>query len=69
MNHISENLKKLLDLNNLTMTDMSRDLNIKQPLVYNLVHGKNDNPTINTLKPIADYFKVSIDFLISNNNS
>ncbi len=68
MSHIADNLQRLLKENNATVTDMSRDLNIKQPLMYNLVHGKNDNPTINTLKPVADYFKVSIDYLISDHN-
>ena len=68
MSHISENLKKLLVLNNTTIADISRATNIRQPIVHNLIHGKTDNPTINLLKPVADYFNVSIDYLITDNN-
>lgn len=68
MIHISENLIKLLEKNNLTVSDVSRATNIKQPIVHYLVYGKNENPTINLLKPIADYLNVSIDYLISDNS-
>ncbi len=68
MGHIAENLQKLLKENNLTVSDVSRATNIKQPIVHHLVYGKNENPTVNLLKPIADYLKVTIDYLMSNNN-
>lgn len=50
-------------------TDLSRRTGIAQPIIHRLSHGQNINPKINTLKPIARYFKVRIDDLIEEQSA
>jgi transcriptional regulator with XRE-family HTH domain len=53
-----------MSLNSLTASELSRKTGIAQPVIYRLVTGGTENPQILTLKPIADFFKVSIEQLL-----
>ena len=61
---LSTNLRKLLTLANISEHELSRRTGIKQPIIHRLLSGENKNPTISTLKPLADYFTVSTSQLI-----
>lgn len=62
--NIADNLKKLLALANISEHELSRRTNIKQPIINRLLSGKNTNPKLLTLKPLADYFMLSVSQLI-----
>lgn len=61
---LANNLKKLLESNNLSESALSRNSGIKQPLIHRLISGENINPTLNTLQIIAHYFSISISQLV-----
>lgn len=61
---IANNLRKLMTLNNISEHELSRRTGIKQPIINRLLSGQNQNPKLLTLKPIADYFMLSISELI-----
>lgn len=57
-------LRELLESSNLSQKKMAEDLNISVSAVGNYVRN-NREPDFETLKKIAEYFHVSIDFLLS----
>ncbi len=57
-------LRELLENSNLSQKKMAEDLNISASAVGNYVRN-NREPDFETLKKIAGYFHVSIDFLLS----
>lgn len=61
---IAINLKKLMELANISESELSRRTNVKQPIIHRLLSGQNLNPKLLTLKPLADYFMLSISQLI-----
>ena len=63
-NMLSKILCKLLTEANISETELARRTGIAQPLINQILSEKNTNPKIATLKPIADYFMVSIDQLV-----
>lgn len=62
--NISINLKKLLKLANISATELSRRTGVRQPIIHRLIAGENINPTLATIKPIADHFMVTVSQLI-----
>lgn len=56
------NLKKIRKSANLTQLQLAKALNISQQNLCRYETGQNE-PDIETLKKIADYFDVSLDFL------
>lgn len=58
-----ENLKKLRNNQNLTQQDLSVQLNISQQ-VYSRYENGTREPDFETLIKIADYFNVSVDYLL-----
>lgn len=64
---LSKNLKELLKKFNLNPTQLGTILNIPAMTVTRLLSGETTDPRISTIKPIADYFKTTIDSLISPN--
>lgn len=62
--NIANNLKKLVTLANISEHELSRRTNIKQPIINRLLSGKNTNPKLLTLKPLADYFMLTVSQLI-----
>lgn len=62
--NIASNLRKLMELANISEHELSRRTNIKQPIIHRLLSGENQNPKLSTVKPIADYFTITISQLI-----
>lgn len=58
-NKIEKNLKKLLFENNLTPTELARQIDLPQQTIQRIVKGKIKNPHIKTLESIAKYFGMS----------
>lgn len=66
--YIAENLSSLLKSNNLNASQLAQILDIPMMTVRRLLSGETTDPRISTLKLIADYFGVTIDFLIKKDN-
>jgi transcriptional regulator with XRE-family HTH domain len=61
---IATNLRKLMTLANINENELGRRTHIKQPIIHRLLSGKNKNPKLLTIKPLADYFMLSVSQLI-----
>lgn len=59
-----ERLTLLLTINNMTQADLSRACNIPTPTISMWKAGHQ--PTIKTLLHLSNFFKVSVDYLIGN---
>ena len=64
MSNLSTVLKHLMSQKGLTSSELARKTRIAQPVIHRLMAGDTVNPQILTLKPIADYFNISIDQLL-----
>jgi|GEM_PF-1701940 len=58
-----QNLKTLFNERKLTQKKLAKDLNVDQSVINDLLYGVT-TPKITTLISIADYFGVSIDWLV-----
>lgn len=65
---LAKNLRMLLAEYHVSENDVAQTLNIPVMTVRRLASGETTDPRISTLKLIADYFKVSVDSLIKDNN-
>lgn len=65
---INENIKRLRMANNITQVELATDLGVSKQCVSN---WENDyiQPSIEMLIKLAEYFKVSTDFLLGLNDS
>lgn len=43
---------------------MAREIGISEGNLYDILNGKNSNPTIKIIKKISDYLDIKIDDLI-----
>ncbi len=64
MEKLSSTLKQLLTKANISEAELARRTGIAQPMVNRLATGKNRNPKLETLKPIAKYFSVTFSQLL-----
>ena len=64
MENLATVLSHLMSKNGLTSSELARKTGIAQPVIYRLMSGNTENPQILTLRPIADYFGISIDQLL-----
>lgn len=63
-NYLAYNLKLLLKLNNLSGNDLSNITRVPPATIHKVRSGVITNPTIDTLLPLANYFKITLeDFL------
>ena len=60
------NLKNLRQQKKLTQDELAKELNITRPTYANY-ESEITQPTIETLIKLADYFNVSIDYLVGRN--
>ena len=60
-----ENLKKLRQQKGLSQQKLANYLDISQQSVYKYENDISE-PDISTLKNIADFFEISIDYLVGN---
>ena len=61
---ISSILTKLLHLNDVSESELSRVINIPRATINRLTSGKTPDPRASTLQAIANYFNISIDQLL-----
>jgi SOS-response transcriptional repressor LexA len=61
---ISVNLKRLMEREKINASELGRSIKLAQPIIHRLLTGKNVNPKLATIRPIADYFDVTISQLI-----
>ena len=64
MSTFAEILSHLMQAQKLSSSELARRTGVAQPIIYRLMNGKTCNPQILTVKPIADYFAISIDQLL-----
>jgi transcriptional regulator with XRE-family HTH domain len=62
-------LKKLLFEKDMKVTDLARKLDIPQPTIHRLVSGKSTRPYKSSLEPIANYFSITVDQLLGEDDS
>lgn len=63
---LASNLRALLTQHHITENEVAQALNIPHMTVRRLASGETTDPRISTLKLIADYFKITVDSLISD---
>jgi transcriptional regulator with XRE-family HTH domain len=64
MSNISKNLKKLRENKELSQEKLARLSDVANNTIVKIEAGKNQNPTLDTLKKIAKALDVSVDDLI-----
>lgn len=67
MKQFGQNLQKLRTNNNMTQGDLGKLLNVTQSTIAYYESGKKQ-PSLETLIVIADYFRVSVDYLLDRMN-
>ncbi len=63
-----EILRELIEDNDLTQKQVAKDLNIAPSTLGNYIHN-NREPDFHTIKMIAGYFNVTIDYLLDYRSS
>lgn len=63
MSNISKNLRKLREAKELSQEKLARLSDVANNTIVKIEAGKNQNPTLNTLKKIAKALSVSLDEL------
>ncbi|OGT58633.1 MAG: hypothetical protein A3F43_01495 [Gammaproteobacteria bacterium RIFCSPHIGHO2_12_FULL_42_10] len=56
-------LSRLLSEKRIRVTELARQINLPQPTVHRIATGICEHPHLSSLKPIADFFDVTIDQL------
>lgn len=64
---LGENIKKLLSMHDLTQKEFAKILGISSSALGNYIQNTRE-PDYLTLIQIADYFHVSVDFLLSHSS-
>ena len=65
---LAQNIKKLRKKHKLSQEELAKKAGITYSTLIKIESGANDNPTIKTLKKIADALKVSLDKLVGRGN-
>ena len=66
--NFSDRLKRLRLFNHLTQNELAEKIGVSQNAVYNWENGKHE-PDFDTLKQIADIFRVDADYLLGRSIS
>ncbi|MCK5214480.1 MAG: helix-turn-helix transcriptional regulator [Candidatus Omnitrophica bacterium] len=61
---LSTNIKKLRKKSKLSQEELAKKTDITYSTILKIESGVNKNPTLETLRKIADVFKVSLDELV-----
>lgn len=64
MSNLATVLTHLMSEMNISSAELARKTGVAQPVVYRLMTGVTENPQILTIKPIANFFGVSIEQLV-----
>ncbi|MEB1136038.1 S24 family peptidase [Xanthomonas campestris pv. campestris] len=63
MNRLSENLRSLMSVESLSENQLSRNTGVPQPTIHRVLSGRVSDPRDGTLRPLAEYFGVSVEEL------
>lgn len=66
-NLFPKRLRSLMSAKNITQVELSKAISVNQSTVCSWLSGKK-SPKISTLYKIADFFNVSIDYIIGRKN-
>ena len=61
MSNISKNLKKLREAKGLSQEKLARLADVANNTIIKIEGGKNQNPTLETLKKVAKALEISVD--------
>ncbi len=64
MSNITKNLRKLRKANGLSQEKLARLADVANNTIIKIESGKNQNPTLDTLKKVSKALGVSVDELI-----
>jgi len=64
MSNISRTLRKLREAKGLSQEKLARLADVANNTIIKIEAGKNQNPTLDTLKKIAKVLEISVDELI-----
>ena len=64
MENLSTVLTYLMSEKGIKSAELARKTGIGQPVIYRMMTGTTENPQVLSLKPIADFFGVSLDQLL-----
>jgi len=64
MSNLAKNLRQLREAKGLTQEKLARLADVANNTIIKIEAGKNQNPTLDTLKNIAKVLEVSVDELI-----
>lgn len=64
MSNIANNLRKLRESKKVSQEKLARLADVSNNTIIKIEAGKNQNPTLDTLKKIAQILEVSVDELI-----
>ncbi|MBA2649207.1 MAG: helix-turn-helix domain-containing protein [Legionella sp.] len=67
--YLSDNLSKLLEFHQMNESDLAKSLQIPYNTIHRLLTGTTSDPRVSTLQQIADYFGVTLDYLLNQNGS
>lgn len=62
---LKKNLEYLMARNGLNPSSLAKAANANQPTLFRILSGEVEDPRTATLKPIADYFRLSVEALRS----
>lgn len=68
MASLSSNLKTLMQLAKINASELARRTGVAQPIIHRLSTGQNINPKLATVRPISEYFMVTVSQLIGEEN-
>lgn len=66
---IAKNLSTLMSKSSISESELAKALNVPYNTIHRLINGSTLDPRVSTLKIIADYFKVSLDRIINDENA
>ena len=65
MSNLANNLQTLIRDRRISIAELARQTDLNQSIVRRLATGENKNPTLETLRSLANYFSLQIDQLVS----
>ncbi len=66
---LAENLLKLLHFHQMNESDLAKNLQVPYNTIHRLLTGATSDPRVSTLQQIADFFGVTLDYLLTKNSS
>jgi phage repressor protein C with HTH and peptisase S24 domain len=63
MNNVADNLRSLMRTEELSENQLSRNTGVPQPTIHRVLSGRVADPRDGTLRPLAEYFGVTVEEL------